>query len=64
MIEFGLLTVSVGGLWLAYNQANYGNPLEWANGPYSARAIQERHVRQRIPVIREKILCARQRSIF
>ncbi len=42
MIEFGLLTLSVGGLWLAYNQANYGNPLEWANGPYSARAIQER----------------------
>jgi len=42
VIEFGLLTVSVGGLWLAYNQANYGNPLEWANGPYSARAIQER----------------------
>jgi hypothetical protein len=42
VIEFGLLTVSVAGLWLAYNQANYGNPLEWANGPYSARAIQER----------------------
>ncbi|HET9790083.1 MAG TPA: glycosyltransferase family 39 protein, partial [Candidatus Angelobacter sp.] len=42
VIEFALLTVSVGGLWLAYNQANYGNPLEWANGPYSARAIQER----------------------
>jgi hypothetical protein len=42
VIEFGLLTVLVGGLWLAYNQANYGNPLEWANGPYSARAIQER----------------------
>jgi hypothetical protein len=42
VIEFGLLIVSVGGLWLAYNQANYGNPLEWANGPYSARAIQER----------------------
>ena len=37
-----LLCLSVGGLWLAYNQANYGNPLEWANGPYSARAIQER----------------------
>jgi hypothetical protein len=42
VIEFGLLTFLVGGLWLAYNQANYGNPLEWANGPYSARAIQER----------------------
>jgi hypothetical protein len=42
VIEFVLLAVSAGGLWLAYNQANYGNPLEWANGPYSARAIQER----------------------
>ncbi len=42
LIEFVLLCLSVGGLWLAYNQANYGNPLEWANGPYSARAIQER----------------------
>jgi hypothetical protein len=42
LIEFVLLSLSMGGLWLAYNQANYGNPLEWANGPYSARAIQER----------------------
>jgi hypothetical protein len=42
LIGFVLLALSVGGLWLAYNQANYGNSLEWANGPYSARAIQER----------------------
>ena len=42
LIEFVLLCLSLGGLWLAYNQANYGNPLEWANGPYSAKAIQER----------------------
>ncbi len=42
LFDFMLLSMSVGGLWLAYNQANYGNPLEWANGPYSARAIQER----------------------
>jgi hypothetical protein len=27
-------------LWLAYNAAVYGNPLEFANGPYSAKAIE------------------------
>jgi hypothetical protein len=30
------------GLWLAYNHVAYGNSLEFANGPYSAHAIQER----------------------
>jgi hypothetical protein len=29
-------------LWLAYNAAVYENPLEFANGPYSAKAIQQR----------------------
>ena len=29
-------------LWLAYNFAVYGNALEFANGPYSARAIEAR----------------------
>jgi hypothetical protein len=29
-------------LWLAYNHAVYGNALEFANGPYSARAIEQR----------------------
>jgi hypothetical protein len=29
-------------LWLAYNAAVYGNPLEFANGPYSAKAIEQR----------------------
>jgi len=29
-------------LWLAYNAAIYGNPLEFANGPYSAKAIEQR----------------------
>ena len=29
-------------LWLAYNAAVYGNPLEFANGPYSAKAILQR----------------------
>ena len=35
-----LLSISVAPLlWLAYNAAVYGNPLEFANGPYSAKAI-------------------------
>jgi len=29
-------------LWLAYNDVVYGNALEFANGPYSAKAIQLR----------------------
>jgi hypothetical protein len=29
-------------LWLVYNYAIYGNPLEFANGPYSAKAIEQR----------------------
>lgn len=29
-------------LWLAYNGAVYGNPLEFANGHYSAKAIEQR----------------------
>ena len=29
-------------LWFAYNAAVYGNPLEFANGPYSAKAIEQR----------------------
>ena len=29
-------------LWLVYNAAVYGNPLEFANGPYSAKAIEQR----------------------
>jgi hypothetical protein len=29
-------------LWLLYNAAVYGNALEFANGPYSAKAIEQR----------------------
>jgi hypothetical protein len=29
-------------LWFAYNAAVYGNPLEFANGPHSAKAIEQR----------------------
>ena len=38
------LAISAAGpiLWLAYNTAIYQNPLEFANGPYSAKAIEHR----------------------
>ena len=42
LINFFLLTSLTGAGWLAYNQSAYANPLEFANGPYSARAIQQR----------------------
>ncbi|HEV7521136.1 MAG TPA: glycosyltransferase family 39 protein [Candidatus Angelobacter sp.] len=37
-----LLTSSTAALFLLYNQVAFGNALEFANGPYSARAIQAR----------------------
>jgi len=40
-VKFLLLAVAGPALWLGYNAAVYGNPLEFANGPYSARAIEE-----------------------
>ncbi len=42
LVHFILLTSLTGGLWLAYNYGAYGNALEFANGPYSARAIMQR----------------------
>ena len=41
LISFVLLTGLTGGLWLAYNHGAYGKILEFATGPYSARAIAE-----------------------
>ncbi len=38
-----LLAIAVAPLlWLGYNAAVYKNPLEFANGPYSAKAIEQR----------------------
>src|SRR5258708_13983725 len=42
LVHFVLLTSLTAGLWLAYNHGAYGNALEFANGPYSARAIMQR----------------------
>jgi hypothetical protein len=40
--KFVLLAAAAPVLWLAYNAAVYCNPLEFANGPYSARAIEQK----------------------
>jgi 4-amino-4-deoxy-L-arabinose transferase-like glycosyltransferase len=41
-VDLVLLFGLTGALFLAYNYGAYGNPLEFANGQYSPRAIQER----------------------
>ena len=40
--KFFLAIAAAPMLWLAYNAAIYGNALAFANGPYSAKAIEER----------------------
>lgn len=40
-VAFVLLTALTAGLWLAYNHGAYGRALEFAAGPYSARAIAQ-----------------------
>ena len=40
--RFVLLAVAAPALWLGYNAVIYRNPLEFANGPYSARAIEQK----------------------
>ncbi len=42
LVNFLLFTGFTAALFLLYNQIVFGNALEFANGPYSARAIQER----------------------
>jgi hypothetical protein len=42
LARFALITVAAPVLWLAYNAIVYRNPLEFANGPYSAKAIELR----------------------
>ncbi len=40
--RFVLLAAAAPALWLAYNAIVYRNPLEFANGPYSAKSIEQR----------------------
>jgi len=42
LVEVLLLNVLVLVFWLAYNHRVSGRALDWANGPYSAKAIAER----------------------
>jgi hypothetical protein len=42
LAKFVLLLASAPLLWLAYNAIVYQNPLEFANGPYSAKAIEQK----------------------
>jgi len=42
VVRFALLVAIVPALWLGYNYKLFGNPLEFATGPYSARGIAER----------------------
>jgi len=42
LMRFVLLAGAAPVLWLAYNAVVYRNPLEFANGPYSARAIEQK----------------------
>jgi hypothetical protein len=40
--RFVLLAAAAPAFWLAYNATVYRNPLEFANGPYSAKAIERK----------------------
>jgi hypothetical protein len=42
LARFVLLAAAAPLLWLGYNAIVYRNPLEFANGPYSARAIEQK----------------------
>jgi hypothetical protein len=42
LAKFILLTAAAPLLWFAYNGIVYRNPLEFENGPYSAKAIERR----------------------
>lgn len=41
-VKFALIAAAAPALWLAYNGIVYRNPLEFENGPYSARAIERK----------------------
>ena len=45
VVSFLLLLALCPVLWLAHNYKNSGRPLDWLNGPYSAKAIEQRSTR-------------------
>ena len=48
-ISFVVVLAIVPAFWLAYNQYLFGNAMEFANGKYSARAIEARSLQQGNP---------------
>src|SRR5579859_349295 len=42
VVKFVLVAAAAPALWLAYNGIIYKNPLEFENGPYSAKAIERK----------------------
>jgi hypothetical protein len=42
VLIFSALTIVVPAFWFSYNAAIYGDPLDFARGPYSARGIERR----------------------
>lgn len=42
LMRFLLITAAAPALWFAYNTAVYRNPLEFENGPYSAKAVESK----------------------
>jgi hypothetical protein len=42
LIKFVLIVAAAPALWFAYNGFVYQNPLEFENGPYSAKAIEKK----------------------
>ena len=56
MICFLLLLALCPTLWLAHNYKTTGHPLDWLNGPYSAKAIEKRSTRATDPPYPGKII--------
>jgi len=42
VVKLVIIAAIAPAVWLGYNAAVYGNPLEFANGPYSAKAIEQK----------------------
>jgi hypothetical protein len=42
IVKFFLVATAAPVLWFGYNAAVYRNPLEFANGPYSAKSIEQK----------------------
>jgi len=48
-VKFALIMAAMPVLWLAYNAIVYRNALEFANGPYSAKAIEQKTAAPEMP---------------